>query len=349
MSMLEIILVVIALQLVVLAFLLIATVITHTRKSGAKIRRLRRTWFRLLPAALQGRREATERMQRTLHSRASFQAFHVFLDEQLRYQRGGSPLRLRRLSRAIGFTDRLQHQMLESRDQLGRAAAAKTLGRLRERIARESATELLQSNDPAVVLAAAYASASFRDPRHFLPVFRAIYQRTPITLHGAAELLSGFEEGVCPVIHKLLINLVGQYRHGGTPHPIDPQKEVDRSDTAAQVVMIDLLAFYAYVPAALTLLRLLELSEDEEVLIHLVKALAKVGDTTAVPRLTRLLGHQNWVIRSQAAQALATLEAGEAVPAIHALLGDDNIRVRIYAQQALRSLKTVEQPVEVFA
>ncbi len=349
MSMLEIILIIVGIEMATIVFLLVATVITHTRRSGAKIRRLQRTWCRLLPDALKGQREATAWIKRSLSSEANFEAFHAFLDEQLRHSRGHSTLSLRQLSRAVGYTDRLQDQLTKSRDHLDRAAAAKTLSRLRERIARDAVVDLLQSDDPAVVLAAAYACASFRDPKYFLPVFQAVYKRTPITLHGAAELLSGFEEGICPVIHKLLTKLVAQYRHGATLDPVDPEKEIARSDTAAQVVVIDLLAFYAYVPAAHTILRLLKLSQDDEVLIHLVKAIAKVGDSTAVPRLTELLGHQNWVIRSQAAHALAMLDAVDAASSISALLNDDSLRVRGYAQQALQSLRTVEEPVEALA
>ena len=175
----------------------------------------------------------------------------------------GPRWRLRRLTRHVGLTERLHRELLEARDPLDRAAAGKTLARLRERIAEEKILDLLGSKDPAVVLSAAYATASFRDPKQFLPVFRAVYGRTPITLHGAAELLTGFEEGICPVITRLLEGVVGQYRRarkaGGTGL-VDPNKAVDRNDTAAQVVMVDLLAFYAYRPAAATVSRLLTLS-----------------------------------------------------------------------------------------
>ena len=342
MSTLQVVLAIIAVELVTLLGLFAALVLTHARKSGAKIRRLRRLWIRLLPDALEGRRQATARIRETILSDAGFRSFHEFLDEQLRQLGAGSPVRLRHLSRTLGFTQRLQRQLTESRDQLDRAAAAKTLGRLREKMSREAVTELLHSEDPAVVLAAGYASASFRDPSYFLPVFRAVYQRTRITLHGIAELLSRFEEGICPVVHELLDELIHQYSLEGPPSSFNPDKEVDRGDQAAQVVMIDLLAFFAYRPAAGSLLRLLELSEHEEVLIHIVKALAKVGDAAAVPRLCELLTHPNWVLRSQAVQALAALGAVESTPLIHALLEDDDLRVRVYAQKALHSLKAVE-------
>jgi len=343
-SALEIVVVVIALELVALVGLFAGLVTLHVRRSGTKIRRLRRLWVRMLPEALEGRRQATVRIRDSIASEVAFEAFHAFLDEQLRQLDGGSPLRLRHLSRTLGATQRLQAELAQARDPLERASAAKTLARLRERMSREAVAELLHSEDPAVVLAAGYASASFRDPNSFLPVFRAVYKGTRITLHGTAELLSRFGEGVCPVIHKLLDDLIARYTETNLPHPLDPERDVERNDQAAQVVMVDLLAFFAHRPAAPTLLRLLQLSEHEEVLIHLVKALAKIGDATAIPSLAELLTQQNWVIRSQAVQALAALEAVDTIPLIHALLEDDDLRVRVYARNALDCLSQIQPP-----
>ena len=344
MSALQIVLVVIALELVTLLGLFAAVVAAHVRRSGVKIRRLRRLWVRLLPEALEGRRQPTVRIRETIVSDAGFKAFQGFLDEQLRHLGSGSPLRLRHLSRTLDFTRRLQRQLAESRDPLERAAAAKTLGRLRERMSHEAVAELLHSDDPAVVLAAGYASASFRDPSFFLPVFQAVYKGTRITLHGIAELLSRFEEGVCPVIHELLDDLIARYSETDPLRPLDPDRQVDRSDQAVQVVMVDLLAFFAYRPAGPTLLRLLQLSEHEEVLIHIVKALAKIGDAAAIPSLGELLNHPNWVVRGQAVQALATLEAVDTIPLVHALLEDEDLRVRVYARKTLDSLKELQPP-----
>jgi HEAT repeat protein len=142
---------------------------------------------------------------------------------------------------------------------------------------------------------------------------------------------------------------VHQYRHAagsGPEDPIDREQEVERSETAVQVVMVDLLAFYCYLPAASTLLRLLRSSEDEEVLIHLVKAIARVGNVSAVPRLTALLTHPNWVIRSQSAQALAALGAVEAGGSISILLDDESLAVRADAQRALGSLAAAHEAGE---
>ncbi len=106
--------------------------------------------------------------------------------------------------------------------------------------------------------------------------------------------------------------------------------------------MIDLLAFYTYLPAAPTLLRLLKTAKDEEILIHLIKAMTKVGSSAAVPRLSALLAHPNWVVRSQSAEALSALRALEAIPNIRHLLDDESLAVRACAQRVLASLNALE-------
>jgi hypothetical protein len=330
-------------QALVLGVLAIVTLTTQARRTGGHIARLKDTWHDLLPAALGGEAAATDRIRKSLHSRADWAAFHAFVDEQLRCGQCQSALRLRRLCRAVGLTERLQLELLGARDPLDRAAAGRTLARLRESIAQNTVLELLDAKDPAVVLAAAYATASFRDSRHLLRVFRAVYQRTPITLHGAAELLSAFGEDSCLVIHGLLKGVTRQYldvEMGNLSEPIDTRKEIDRNDSAAQVVLVDLLAFFDYRPASSTLCRLLAQSTDDEVLIHLAKAIALIGDVDAVPGLTRLLTHPNWVVRDQSVQALAKLHMVETVPVVHALLADDNPSVRASAREALVSLES---------
>jgi HEAT repeat protein len=348
MSILEIILAIIALQVVALICLLVAIVVTYARIARTDVKQLRHQWARQLPDALEGGAEAIDCIRGSLGTDVAREAFRTFVDEQLYSDVGDSPSALRELSRTVGFTEWLQHQMLTSRNELDRAAAAKTLGGLHENVDHKVAVELLQSSDPAVVLAASHTIASFGDPNYLLPVFRAVYQRTPITIHGATGLLSEFGRGACPAIHELLRAVVDRYLQADavespeSPRPLDPEREIDVDDVVAQVVMIDLLAFYTYLPAASTLLALLNLSKAEETIIHVVKALAKVGDAKAVPQLVEMLTHPNWVIRSQAVLALAALDAVEAVPSIRTLLGDESFRVRLYAQRALHSLESFE-------
>ncbi|GEM_PF-4081274 len=343
MSTFQIIALAVAAEAVTVILLFVATVFVQVRKSGPQTRRLHALWSELLPIALQGSRDATSRLRDSLRSRRARRVFHDFLDAELRHRSGYSPFSLRELSRSLGFTAWLEGRMRGSRNLVERAAAAKTLARLQEESARSVALKLLDSGDPAVVLAAGYAVAAFRDPSYLLPVFRAVYDRTPLTLHGAAELLSGFGKESCPVMLGLLQGVVRRLGEGRTSPSLDRQREVAEDDTAAQVVLIDLLAFFHYQPALPTLLALLDLTEDVEVTIHLVKALAKVGDYRAVSKLVELLEHSNWVVRSQSVRALAALGARVACPAIRVLREDGNLAVRTAAEDALRVLEVIPE------
>ena len=84
MSTLHVVLVVIAVELATLLSLFLALVTMHVRKSGAKIRKYRRFWVRLLPEALEGRRKPTVRIKESIVTDANFKLFHEFMDEQLR-------------------------------------------------------------------------------------------------------------------------------------------------------------------------------------------------------------------------------------------------------------------------
>jgi HEAT repeat protein len=309
--MLLILLFTIGLELFSLLVLFVSILYTSTRKSGRRIRRLRRLWSIWLPDALEGKRRSTSRIKKSLRSKLARENFHGFIDEQLDLATtAAQALALRHFCRTIGFTDWLLTSLYEAADELDRAGAARTLSRLREKFAHEPVSEMLNtSEDPAVVLTAGYASAAFRDPENFLSVFKAIYHRTPITLHGAAELLSGFGRGVCPVIHRHMDQLADQYLEQTPIESLDGTQVPLRTDVAVQVVMSDIVGFFKYRPVGATVLKLLDLVDDDEVLIHLVKAAGRVCDESAAHILKDFLNHNNWVLRAQAGYAMSALDS----------------------------------------
>jgi hypothetical protein len=339
---LEIIGCIVLAQALVLSVVMAATGGIQARRSRRRTARLEDMWDSLLPAALRGETIATDRIRESLRSRADWATLHALVDEQLGCGACRSAMTLRRLCRAVGLTERLQLELLGARDPLDRAAAGRTLTRLRERIDQSTILLLLDEKDPAVVLAAAHATASFRDPRHLLRVFRAVQQHTPTTLDDAVELLSAFGEDSCLVIHGLLKSVTRQYlavEMGDPVAPIDPATEIERADFAVQIMLVDLLSFFGYRPAFPTLCRLLVQSSDDQMLVHLVKAIAVIGDTEAAHSIAGLLTHPSWAVRDQSVQALAKLCAVETAPAVRALLVDDNPSVRASARRTLVSFE----------
>jgi len=345
MSTLDVIKIVIGLEAVVFLLVLEALLATRARKSGRKLRRLQALWAEQLPLALRGHSDATDRIRRTLHGGIVWKAFHKLLIEQMGRKLVRAGPELRSVCRSVGLTPWLAKELRKARNPLDRVIAARTLAGLQESVPLDTITGLLRSNKPVFVLAAAYAAAASKDPDQFLPVFRAIRGRTAVSPHGAAEVLSAFDKNICPVVHGLLAQAVPDPRASLHKHGLISDEERDggvaRACDTAQVVMIELLTFHNHRAAGGTFLQLLELSEDEEVLEHLIRAVAVFGETDAAPRLIELLRHPSPIIRGEAARALAALKAIEAMWDIRDLLVDENPTVRVEAKDAFHLLERV--------
>lgn len=310
-KLLDILLIFIAVEVAALFGLLIAIVWQSLWGIGARRERHTRLWTRTLDHALAGSRCARNRIRRTLKTEEDIVAFQRFLHEHCHSLKVENSASLRQLMRTLGVTTWLHKRFREARKDLDRASAARTLAYLKEPLDHDEVATLLNSKDPAAVLAAAHALTSLGNPDYLVRIFRAVYDRTPITLHGAAGLLSRLGPAVCPTITRLLADVLKRLAVNKGPDQatdVDRTREIDPNDVAAQVVLIDLLAFFRYKPAAPVLRRLLLFSPHDEVVIHIVKALGALGDSKAVPLLKPLVKHDNWVVRSQTAKALAAIE-----------------------------------------
>jgi hypothetical protein len=213
-------------------------------------------------------------------------AFHRQIDEELRGEPGHSALVMRRISREIGLTARLQDELREADDRRVQAAAARTLMRLREDVPPDTVLDLLDSDDPIVVMDAAEAAALFRDPGLFLPVLRALCDRTPAAPEEGAVVLHFFGEDVCPTAHGLLKNVLRQHLDAEQPEfapPVDLTTQIDRDDVAAQAMLVGLLVSYQYGPAFPTFSRLLRQRVDEGLRTRLAQAVAVAEHVPAEP------------------------------------------------------------------
>jgi hypothetical protein len=326
--------------------LMVLAVWSTRRNGGVRRRRRARVWRRLLPGVLDGRRYPRMRLQKTLRTARDLRLFDDFLAGELKKADRETFLALRHVSRSLGVTDHLHRQLGQSRSLWKRALAARGLGLLRERDARDKIAGLLEARDPTVVMVAGYACASLQDPTLVMPVLRAVYGKTSITLHGMADMLSRFGPGICPTVHEVLASVVEQHTDFKNYSPVSSGCLVDQEDVSAQVILIDLLGFFRYRAASTTLLSLLDLTPQEEVQAHVIKALVRTGSRGAAARLTALLSHPNWVVRSQAALALGTLGTPDALPQLTALLEDEDHWVRAHARSAVTSLSSARPALE---
>ncbi len=250
------------------------------------------SWAEIVPVALAGDAEAERLVRDTLVSPSGWMSLHRYVDEKLWSEPGRSVLAMRRFCRSIGLTDRLHDEVRRSSDPLERALAARTLMLLREEIPLDRLVELLHSEEPSAVVAAAQALALSREPRLFVPVLNAVCGRMPATPTATRQLLGLFGEDVCPTAHNLLKGVLRQYIDAENPVAvceIDSDCEIDRSAGMALVAVVELLAAYDYAPAAATFTRLLGVSEDDAVRQCLTKVLGAADDVKPSPAVAHRL------------------------------------------------------------
>jgi hypothetical protein len=221
-----------------------------------------------------------------------WKAFHHCVDEQLRSEPDHSVLALQRLCRAAGLTGRLQHEVCESTDSLDRARAARTLMRLREEVSPYALVELLDSEDPAVVVAVAEAIALSHETRLFVRVLRALCERVPGSAATINRLLLLFGEDSCPAVHGLLKNVLRQYIDAEDPtanHDIDPATEIDRHEALHLMAIVEVLARHGYRVAVPTFTRLLGVCDNDALHRCLAREVAAAGDAWSLPAAPKRL------------------------------------------------------------
>jgi len=213
-------------------------------------------------------------------------SLHRRVDERLEGVSGRHVLAMRQLCREKGLTAQLQREMRESYDGVARAIAARTLLRIREPVSQQAVLDLLDSGDADAVLIAAEAATLFREAGLFLPVFRALREKTAATVDEITRLLRLFGEDVCPTAHGLLKDVLRQHIDAEQPEsalPFDPETQIGRNDTVAQKVVVTLLASHGYRVAVPTFSRLLAVCADDGLRLCLVRALASAGEAADSP------------------------------------------------------------------
>jgi hypothetical protein len=332
---------VVAVEAVSLFLLMTGVLLTRARRCGLRMRHTQALWRGDLPLAMSGQADALARIRRSLRSRGAWKAFHRLVIEYM----GSDETRIDHASslcHAVGLVEWLKKELLNARDPLDRVLAARTLARLRVKVSQDTIIRLLRSRERVLVIAAAYAAAASREPNQFLPVFRAIYERTMVTTHGAAEVLSAFDRYICPDVHRVLKEAAEDSCKFLALSSLASAGQRDnaagRACSSAQVIMIELLALHDYRPAVPTLLQLAETTDDEEILEHVLSALEVLADRDMVPRLLQFLEHPKPMLRRESITALAALNAVGTTTTIRGLLDDPDPAVRAEAKKAVDRL-----------
>lgn len=344
------ILIYIIIALWTLIVLILAAIIAARVKTNREIRKFMKLsvlWEPYFFEYMSGKKEAAHNIKAIMKAKSDMKAFREFISFYLKNLTGEDIETIRALSLATGLTDYLESEIRSSKKRA--AVSAMTLGLMKNETARERIESMLQSSNRYLVFAGAYTMASLGRPDDFVLTARILLKETEITYEGATELLSRFGEEVCPFITSILRTLVEwkvppneQLLEKSTPEgtciAIEYGDCVEFDDFIMKSILIDLIGNFKYFHATDLLLIMLKYEENEEVVVHLLKALSKMKPEGAVSYIVPLLQSDNWVIRSQASRALGRLGSKDCADSLKPLLNDDNWWVRNYAAVSYRAL-----------
>ena len=295
-------------------------------------------WEPLFFAYLEG--EPTgERIAATLETREDFDAFAEFVTFYLKNIAGDDFHDIRDLAIETGLNLSLYEDLGGARGPRRRAVAAITLGLMEDEDVLPSLKKMLEDSDPYLVYAGAYGIACLRENGLFMKVMRRLLAGTPITYEGANELLVRFGEGVCPMITGVMRDALLRRERGEGVEPADAGSlRLDLDNFIETSMLVDIIAYFRYREANELLFRVMDECGNDEVTIHVLKAMLRLKPPGAAQHIAHLLEHPNWVIRSQAARVMGVLGEREYRGQLERLLGDGEWWVRHYAIEALHAL-----------
>jgi len=243
------------------------------------------------------------------------------------------------LCRELGLIDHYRGKLHRGRPA-SRALAARVLGSLKCRDSVPEMLNLLGSKNPLIVQAAAQGLARSGETDTFLPAARALLGHTFFTYEGVTEILSGYGREACPLLQE---GIETEAEKLPAPHQSPggrvPKRKPRRGETDPSVlvsIMTDLLGYFRC-PGSLPILGCLLERADDEITVHVLKALLHIGEVPPDFDLKPYLQHRYWVVRNFSAKTWKLTGDPQALPLLEDLLSDRNWWVRFQAAEALRS------------
>ncbi len=233
--------------------------------------------------------------------------------------------RLKQLAEKLGMIDFFLERLEEgSRDE--KVKAIIFLGRIKERRALLQIKEYLHSNDELIMTASIWAIADIGEIEFFIPILSTILIKTSMTFESLTEFAIEFGEDVCfPIVDLLQEWITGQKDFADVFQV--PEYQVIS-------LFIDILGYFRFKPSVGLMVQILSPDYNQEVLIHIFKALVKIKEVIEID-LEPYLFHDNWVIRSQAAKYVGVTEIDGYIDGLVNLMEDSKWWVRYYAGRSL--------------
>ena len=233
---------------------------------------------------------------------------------------------LKNLANKTGLTD-YYIKKLKKGNNTEKIKAANFLGKVEDERALKLLKENLNNKDKDVMTAAAWAIAEIGEEKYFALVLKKIINQTQMTYEGITELFIQFGEEICKKIENMLLEW------------LDNKNNLEKIyQTNKQVIislLIDLLGHFNYVQGTYLFQEILNKETDSEIIIHIFKALNKIGQPVDLD-LKSYLQHENWVVRSQAVRYAGIIKEQKYLSIYKELLQeDDNWWVKYYAGETI--------------
>ncbi|OWZ84831.1 HEAT repeat domain-containing protein [Natranaerobius trueperi] len=232
------------------------------------------------------------------------------------------------LIKETGMTDYFLNKAKKA-NRKKRLISITILGKLGDKRALPILKKMLKSPKTMEMVIAAKAIADTKEVNLVLPVFRRMLINTNTTFEGITEIAVRFGKDVCTPIN----NIIQEWLEGQRNLEEDFGVSIDQSVS----LMVDILGYYRFTKAAPQLGKILTNVDDNEVIIHVLKALSRIEYPTTVS-LTPFIYHENWIIRSQVAKYIGKVKEDTYRDDMKNILNDDNWWVRFYAAKALYDL-----------
>jgi len=267
----------------------------------------------------------------------SYFYLYDFLKPYLKNLKGNDFEKLKKLTKTNKMVDFFL-QKLEKGNREEKIKAAAFLGKLGEKRALPLFKEYLNSNDKNLMTASIWAIADIGEQELFFEVLKTVLKESSFTFEALTEILIRFGEESCYQIKKFLENNFSEENN--------LEEILGVPDYQSLSLFFDIFGYFRFVPGVEIMVSTLDSEYNEEVLIHIFKALVKIEYPIAKD-LTPYLNHNSWVVRSQTARYLAKIKNNDYLLELKKLLTDEKWWVRYYAALAIFKLGKEEVLIDI--
>lgn len=255
-----------------------------------------------------------------------------FIKPYLKNLKGDDFEKIKKLLKENGM-NKFFLEKLENGRKEEKIKAAVFLGKIQEEKALPLLEVYLDSDNKDLQTVSIWAAADIGDQRLFFKVLKIVLKESRFTFEILTEILIRFGRDICAQIGDFLKD--NFYKEN--------KLEIILGVPEYQVLSLfyDIFGYYRYYPGVQLMEPTLTPDYNDEVLIHIFKALVKM-EYPVDKDLSPFLNHENWVVRSQAARYTGVIEADNHLEELQFLINDSNWWVRYYSAWAILKTGNIE-------